>query len=164
MTKTIHFGPIESIELNELNRKNTYLGLPITEVSIEGFRFAVGLWPTLNQNTGEDSPVPALIVWTPQGWQTLALGFPFWDTNSQDGVFDIDIDVDVDGEETADDLKNIMWYLEGEFNPVISNYLEKNQPSDTTTVNLNPGDWDDINALLQTARFENGKLKFNWSL
>ena len=156
---------IEDIALNQLNRKNTFRDLGIAEVTLENYRFAFGLWPTLNQNTGVASPVPALIVWTPLGWKTLALSFSFWDSNPGDGIFDINIDVNVDGVENAEDLADIMWHLEGVFNPAISDFLAANPPAgEEQTVTVGTEDWDKIDRLLKTARFENGKLKFDWSL
>lgn len=165
MTELIHQMAIKDIPLNLINRTNTWKNTGIKEITKDGYRFAVGLWPTLNQNTGEPTPIPVLIVWTSSGWKTLAVSFAFWDTTPNDGVFDIDIDVDVDGDEDADDLKSIMWYLEGVFNPAIDDFLASAQPGSTKTIPVGEKDWRNIDTLIKTASFnEKGKLVFSWSL
>lgn len=135
-------------ELNEINRKNTYLNTELIELTIGSSKLGIGMWPAEHPNTGEEYPMPALIVWTPEGWLVLDRVSPIWDNN-------LTMYTGSDDE----DLRTYMWYLEESWSKSIQAYLTK---IGENTVPLE--NWKKVFQLMATASFGGNRLNFERSL
>lgn len=112
-----HQTPIAEFAPNQLNRKNTYQGLPSVEIESEGFRFRIGFWETFNNNNGEKAPYMALIYWTAAGWIVLDKLSPIWND---------DITAFGNTADREDQVKNYVWWLAVEFNAAIQEFIMEN--------------------------------------
>ena len=97
---------------NEINRKNTWQGSLLHQITINETRFGIGLWP-LEHITRPDYPFAALIVWTPQGWITLK-------TLTAIGA---NGNLNMGTGSPESELSTYMQYLEWEFTPIIQEYM-----------------------------------------
>jgi hypothetical protein len=157
LTERLDRKAVSLFTKNELNRHNTFLGTPSYEFETAGHRFRVGFWETIYN--GESYPFPALIVWTPEGWQLIA---------KNGMIYNDDLTMNMGTSEQ--NLKEYMHYLEMQWNPAFTEYLEQAgvaaEASGIPDYDQNGkiNEWEKVTQLMSTVRSENGEIKFDWAL
>lgn len=144
VANAIPYKQIGDYGKNEINRKNTYQGHLLHQITINDVRFGIGFWPRENVTYGT-IPFSALIVWTPEGWITLATMPP---------LLNDDLGMDMGTPEA--DLRNYMWFLEQQYNPAMQQYMVSVDALEIPGSNL-----EKVLYLMESVKFENLRLLFD---
>tara|TARA_R110000772_G_scaffold106461_7_gene208474 strand:+ start:3090 stop:3554 length:465 start_codon:yes stop_codon:yes gene_type:complete len=147
-----HVKKVSDFAIGELNRKNTYKQLDCPEFAYAGYRFRFGFWPS--EINGELHPYMAMIVWTPEGWKTLA---------NKILLYKEDIRIDDVSTDLAQDIDILMWHIGQVFTPAFVAFIKEAPVLDAGEageINMTP--LERIVKLLATARVTpSGELEFD---
>jgi len=135
---------VEDFQLNELNRKNTYMESDTAEFAEGPILFRVGFWPAEHPDKSIH-PFACLIAYTPDGWELVAKMLPIWS-----GELGMDTGTDLS------DLKSYMWHMGNVMSEPLNQYLNSKGEAEMPLEK-----WQQVLALMASGRVKNGELKFD---